>query len=133
MDGAPEFEDAWVRMQRAWDYFQRLKSELADFPVAHPEAYGVVSEADADGNLTLRARVTMRLPKEWGLLIGDILVDLRSALDYAVYALAVCHSGQVPPPNPRRIEFPIWDNQSRESSGRGSHQAIADVSMSNPR
>ena len=66
-------------------------------------------DENGESHALVVARVPERPPAEWGLLIGDILVDLRSALDYAVYALAVAHTGD-PPPFDYRLEFPICKN-----------------------
>jgi hypothetical protein len=68
--------------------------------------------------VTLFDRIKERPPREWGLTTGDILVDLRCALDYAVYTLA--NTGQDPPTARRQAQFPIVesDRSWRESIGR---------------
>jgi len=111
--------DAWVRIERAKANRERLHTEITAFAATHPDAYRVAAEHDGQGNVTLVARVSKRPPKEWGLIVGDILVDLRSALDYAVYGLAVRHTGQDPPPKARQVEFPIADTDKWfNTSGR---------------
>jgi len=38
---------------------------------------------------------------------GEMLYQLRAALDGSVYQAAIIESGQDPPPNENRLEFPI--------------------------
>jgi hypothetical protein len=112
---APAFQDARMRLDRAKANRERLKNEMAAWRTAHPEAHRVVIQGDPqsifrvpnDNIVRLVARITEQPPKEWGLLVGDILGDLRSALDYAIYALAIAHTGNDPPLNADALEFPI--------------------------
>lgn len=97
--------DAWVRINRAKESVQRLHTTVATTDSS--DMHGVDFESDPDGHVRILARVIKSPPQEWRLIIGDILVDLRSALDYAVYGLAVSHAGGREPKNPRAIEFPI--------------------------
>lgn len=100
-------EDARVRLRRAKERHQALKDAIATFQREHPNNEGIGFDHDGKGNLRLFARIEERPPREWGLLIGDYLVDLRCALDYAVYALAVAHGGKPVPDFDSRLEFPI--------------------------
>jgi hypothetical protein len=57
---------------------------------------------------------------EWGILIGEILYNLRSGLDHLAYALSAAHTpGKTPP---RGTEFPIFRDEDRfddvKSGGR---------------
>jgi hypothetical protein len=61
----------------------------------------------------LRIRPIRHPPLErWGLLLGDIVHNLRSALDHIVWDLTIRHRGQMPPypleTDWRGIEFPIF-------------------------
>jgi hypothetical protein len=47
---------------------------------------------------------------EWGLLVGECIHNLRSALDNLAFALARLHSD--PPQKPARISFPIYLDKS---------------------
>lgn len=112
MGGA--LDDARIRIERAKAGRERLKDEIAAWRSAHPNAFGVVPDWDEhhlmrmhDGRIRLLARVEASPPKAWGLLVGDILGDMRSALDYAVYALAVANTRLDPPPDEKWLEFPI--------------------------
>jgi hypothetical protein len=103
-------EDAWVRVRRAETNAKRLKDEVAKLRRPYPDVEMRPKDEHGEVHALIVARVPERPPKEWGLLIGDILIDLRSALDYAVYALAVAHTGLETPPYDYRLEFPICKN-----------------------
>lgn len=63
------------------------------------------------GHVVITADDQSDVPTErWGLLIGDVVVNLRAALDHMIWSLSVAQSG--PPTYPltskwRRIQFPI--------------------------
>jgi hypothetical protein len=54
----------------------------------------------------VRAKITNPLP-DWRLLVSDIVCDMRFLLDNLAYELVVANTGMEPPPNVRRIQFPI--------------------------
>jgi hypothetical protein len=121
------FVDARVRLERATANCERLRSEMAGWLTAHRDAYMAVTEADREGNVRIVAHgACERPPEEWGLRAGDILVDLRSVLDYAVYALAIANAGKDPPLEPHRLEFPICPNPDRwkQAIGRRALQGL---------
>jgi hypothetical protein len=105
--------DAWLRINRAKSGVERLHAEITAWGAEHPDAYRTTAQYDSKGNVSLFARVTEQPPPDkWGLLIGDVVVDLRSALDYAVYSLARSHTKKDPPPYANRLEFPIALSES---------------------
>ncbi len=56
---------------------------------------------------------------EWGLLLGECVHNLRSALDNLAFALARVHRD--PPEKPQRIAFPIYQEKTQfEKQGRGN-------------
>jgi hypothetical protein len=57
------------------------------------------------------------LPPEWTLLIADIITDCRFVLDYLAYQLVIRHTGQDPPPNADRIEFPVFRLEVGDPNG----------------
>jgi len=68
------------------------------------------------------------IPAErWGILLGDMLNCYRAALDHAVYSLAVCFSGQDPPPTAEIAAFPICDSRGAWTN-HNVQRRIADLS-----
>lgn len=113
-------EDARTRANRAKTNFAALKFAMSNYRRMHPENETVETQRPSKTEVRLVARIKQKPPRQWGLAAGDILVDLRSALDYAVYALAVAHSGKDPPEHAKSLEFPICvtDIRWREAIGR---------------
>lgn len=118
----PGFEDAWIRIRRANAYFEALKKQIAEYRITHPNANGASIESDLNGNARVVAHVRERPPKEWGLASGDVLVDLRSALDYGVYALAIANGGKPIPDHAHRLEFPICEDDTAWKQAIGRHK-----------
>lgn len=46
------------------------------------------------------------IPERWGVLLGDVLTNLRAALDHAMWAAVCQHSG--PPARPQSCSFRSW-------------------------
>lgn len=51
--------------------------------------------------------------ERWSLMVGDIINNLRSALDHSVYALAIVGSKLDPPPAENQMQFPILLDSSK--------------------
>lgn len=87
---------------------QRLEREGRRWLKPHP--YRVYSELDAEGrNKLIKVEILRDPPAELGLIIGDCLHNLRSALDNLAYDLARSHRG-VPLSKSvaRESQFPIF-------------------------
>lgn len=69
-----------------------------------------------------RLRIHREFPPEWSVLIGDILTNLRAALDHIFWAVVVQHSGT--PSKPHLIQFPIF---TKSSGPRGFHTKTRDL------
>ncbi|MFC6093931.1 hypothetical protein [Saccharothrix lopnurensis] len=52
-----------------------------------------------------RLRVLKPFPERWSVIAGDVLTNLRAALDYTFWAAAVSHGGI--PDNPHLVSFPL--------------------------
>lgn len=83
--------------------FGRIWNEF----LSQDEPYVVSVVVDPAGAGTIYVYAN-RLPSEQlSLEFGEMLYQLRAALDSLVYELAIIDSGQDPPPNPQKLEFPI--------------------------
>src|SRR5271157_1548995 len=93
-----------VKVHRAKKHLRDLESELASFGMK--DFYAVTTNADSQ-----IAQTSHNLNKQRILtfdtlgLAGDVIHNLRSALDHLAYQLAWVGSGEEP--RSRRIEFPI--------------------------
>lgn len=99
---AEALDDAWARLDRAGEHIDALKAEIRRFGDSRP--YSVTGDPDLkSGEYVLRIK-PKEPPRRIGVLIGDVLSNLRPALDYLVGALAKLDSGKAhlePVPNLR--------------------------------
>ena len=137
-------DSCWFKLCRAEEHMNVLEGELQAFLT--PDSYRIERAFRRDdksesgmisGSLVRRVFFSeLPLPR-WGTLVGDILVNLRAALDHAVYAIA--YSGNPDSfINYRRTEFLICDSerafrQKKRSALRGlPRAAVAVVQQSQP-
>jgi hypothetical protein len=103
-----------AKLSRAKDHIRTVKGEVISWQDSSP--YSITKETNADFT---RWALVIRLLKpadllrlnllRWTLIIGDAINNLRSALDHLIYAIAVYESGSNPPPDEKRLAFPICD------------------------
>lgn len=98
------------RLKWRWanDHIASLGNKIRAF--FDGDSYSVGSNFDQE---TEQHVIAVRLSAEpplarWSLMVGDALHNLRSALDYLIYQLAIKGSGQEPPPYHRRLQFPVF-------------------------
>lgn len=60
----------------------------------------------------MRVLLESPIPPGLSLLFGEWLYNLRSALDYVVWAAAVHTSRKFPPPGESALQYPIYDDAS---------------------
>jgi hypothetical protein len=80
-----------------------------EFLEQHPYEFILVHEGG--GSFVMRVYQEVPTPPAMAVLIGEWLYNLRCALDYSVYATAVCVSGQDPPPQAGQLQFPIYESE----------------------
>jgi hypothetical protein len=96
-----------LKIDQAKKHLSRLKKEVKAFLSRKP--FIVVIEEDSSGDLVYRIRIQAPIPVSWSADIGDLLHNLRSALDHLAWELVVAN-GQQPT---RDTSFPISDNEPR--------------------
>jgi hypothetical protein len=99
------FQTCWDRVDRAEVHRQSLINRWNAFDAS--QAYASRPEVDDDGTgrfFLEPVKLDWTLP--FSLELGEMLYQLRSALDCCVYDAAVLKFGD-PPPNPKQWQFPI--------------------------
>jgi hypothetical protein len=102
-----------LRLERAWEHLQRLEAESRGW--LKPRPYRVYAELDAERRTKIiKVEIFRQPPAELGLLIGDCLHNMRSALDNLVYDLAIAHRG-VPLSKSiaKKSQFPIFKDRDQ--------------------
>jgi hypothetical protein len=107
-----------AKLKRADEHLEALDDEIAEFLDSHP--YAVRFEIDREtGQHVAKIKVRRDPPAiRWGLLIGDCVHNMRSALDHLAWQLA----GPKPPP---KTEFPIFHDRKefkRKGPGGGLYK-----------
>jgi hypothetical protein len=67
----------------------------------------VYMEDDGTGRISLTPTYSEDFMNEISLELGELLYQLRAALDGCIYKAAIIDSGQDPPPNEENLEFPV--------------------------
>jgi hypothetical protein len=122
MDPLTPFEGCWQRIKRAEAHRNAFAEAWNSF--ADTDAYDVVLHINdyGHGGMWLEPR-HITLPTDFSLQIGEILYQLRAALDGSIYASAILDTGQDPPPGRSGWSSlaPIVPTSSRIALGTLSH------------
>lgn len=90
-----------------------------------PYYTGLHMEDDGTGTLWMEP-VYGALPDVLAFELGEMLYQLRAALDSAVYAAAILQSGQDPPPDEKNLEFPIRATEREFNNARWHIRPLPD-------
>jgi hypothetical protein len=125
MNSSPLY-GTFMKLKRADFHLQSLQAAMKGFVDGNPyDTWDDPTEPKPPyiESFIIRAKEKQRPPREeWGAMIGDVVHNLRSALDHLVWELTKWHQGGEPsPPIPsswRKIGFPIYKTDNAESHGK---------------
>lgn len=107
---------AIAKFNRSKEQFDELRNEVAAYFAADPPPFFSVGSFDHDTwEWVHRLQVRTEIPLQWGVVLGDCVHNLRSALDHVVCQVTLLDGGE---PN-TQTQFPIVS----ESSERFQRQA----------
>lgn len=120
------FESARAKVDRAKELIEGLKSDAWEFDQLHKGAIVIEMNPQKTEYVFVLDSV-YHVPRDWPITIGEVLFNLRSALDHVAYELAISHSGpRLDPKVAQASEFPIFSNAADfRDRGRGKIRAIA--------
>lgn len=96
VDHDPLFDSAWLKWGRAIHHATTLQAELAEASASSGPLVSVRTEYQSRRHgFAVYATEIREAPAEWGLLVGDIAFNYRSALDHLAWALVT--RGRRPP------------------------------------
>ncbi len=99
---------ARLKLTRAREHLEVLSDELAAFRTGEP--YTIAHEPNADSSEHIfRAKVLKEPPPLLGIIAGDALQNMRSALEHLVWGLAFKSKGSEPS---RSTSFPIYRTEA---------------------
>lgn len=94
-----------LKWARAGAHYSALQARFAEWEASFPIMVEGVLREDREA-LDLVVRIPRGIPtQEWSLTIGDIVHNLRSALDAVAWGIA--HFNGATPTKPKRVMFPI--------------------------
>lgn len=100
-----DFKGINAKIDRASSHIHTLSSEIEEFCVAIRRSIVHEVDRDADEQRWVYRGATVEVPIEWSIRAGEILYDLRSALDHLVWQLVLTNGEE-----PTQInQFPIVD------------------------
>jgi len=124
-DYGDEFQSCSFKVDRADYHFQVLKDEILAWNQSNP--YSLERKRNSNGSRHSLVISAINPPPvdRWSLLIGDLIHNLRSALDHLVYALAIRNDLKLE--EIRNLQFPICDTPHgfKRQIGRNRLKGIA--------
>jgi hypothetical protein len=97
-----------AKLERAKDHFEALAETQTAF-LRDPDTYDIALEVNKQRRPVLRVEDIKEPGPDWGLLIGDCVHNLRSALDHLAFQLMLGNrSGRVPRELVKSSAFPIY-------------------------
>ncbi len=113
-----------VKVKRAWNQINGIKAEITTFIMG--DVYEPKIEFNTDTHwLTISVHVKKNPPLMWGVQIGEIIHNLRSALDHIVWELFILDNLRHPPVG-TKLQFPIFETQAG-FDGRGRSQFLRGI------
>ena len=122
MQGENPLAGCEAKLERAKVHFNSLDTAATEFFEAKSKAYRIVTEVDVETSRFVgRVRITDEFPLGWSVIVGDILQNLRAALDHLLWQLVLangCTPGfgnsfpifdKLPPEDPSHPERVRWD------------------------
>jgi hypothetical protein len=110
----PSLDGISLKVKRSYQQIDILKNEISTFMDREPykPAFKMnrirgATEAPCVLDFTIRLVVEEPCPPMFGILVGEIVHNLRSALDHIVYQLVI-HATNAPPPVVSKTQFPIF-------------------------
>lgn len=101
----------YTKLGRASEHLANLRGNIQEFFESHPVFFFVERRSDRD---YFKRIGFLRTPDvlRWAAIAGDVIGNLRAALDQLVYAIAIAEAREAPPPAAERLMFPIVKDEA---------------------
>jgi hypothetical protein len=119
MDDTDRLIGPVLKIQRASEHLGDLYARHRYFGTPHP--YGIYTERDEEAKVVrYRFHLYKTIPPEWSLIIGDLLHNLRSALDLIAWQLVEANGNR---PD-EHTKFPIGESEKAWESGESGAKIL---------
>jgi hypothetical protein len=109
-------DSAFAKLGRAKVHRDQLTDEVMAYREREPHGFEGRQTFDrADPNestLTMTVHINEEMPEPWGLIIGDVLTNLRAALDHAVYGHAAARA-QLTEAEEKKLQYPVLQDSDQ--------------------
>jgi hypothetical protein len=109
-ESPPDLSGVYLKLDRANTHIETLREMIRSFREGNPPPFGFRTEKtarpDKSVEYVLYAIVREAPPRELAPVIGDVIHNIRSALDHLVYELAPPKSRKS-----RKTQFPIFSDE----------------------
>ena len=123
----PSLEGPLAKLRRAHAHLKELYDQLNAY--TSEQRHRVVSDVVDEGDkrtYTMRVEVLEPLGNpHWGLLVGDLVHNLRGALDHLVWQLVLLNGGQPT----RENQFPICKTRDRYWNGTEKRPSVRERTL----
>ncbi len=121
-----------AKLRRAKEHVDTLRAKIGLAGHPDPRVIPLRRKYEPEyGAVVYRIERVIQVGDDWGLIVGDAVQNMRSALDHLAWALAVRHFGGVEPTDDkiiRDIQFPILSKADDWPTHRFlRHMDLADV------
>jgi len=96
----------WVKLRRARLHIDEVHQRVRTLDASGPWSVEKEPAEDPD-SWVFRFRIHRPIPADLRATVADAIANMRSALDYAAYELAVRHTGTLTPHQEKATAFPI--------------------------
>ncbi|WP_063126127.1 hypothetical protein [Nocardia fusca] len=109
---------AWIKWARGVEHQRGLARELREF--SRGDTYDYIrfdnagNRSDPLVKMYWVLRVRQPYPERWSVLVGDILTNLRAALDHTFWAATITATGM--PARPQLVTFPLYGDKDKFKS-----------------
>ncbi|HKW16426.1 MAG TPA: hypothetical protein VJO35_02840 [Terriglobales bacterium] len=117
-----------AKLSRSQEHAQTIYGEIKAWIDREP--YSLTKQVNPDcTRYSLVLRENEPAPfKRWTLIFSDALNNLRSALDYLVYEVAVIDTCTIPPAFERKLMFPLTDSDADFDEAVRKRRVLGDIS-----
>ena len=108
----PSLDGPRLKCERAKEHLDNLTAEIAAYYSRKPYAISRDVHPEDPTRQVFRLNVREEPPLRLGIILGDVVHNLRSALDHLAFQLALVHTPMMTPKEETRIEFPIYKDST---------------------
>ena len=118
---AASLEGVWAKLARAEKHHDLLEQELGDFIEQDPQPIGLsIPYLDTESGWHVCLAIARQPPPpRLGVLLGDLLHNVRSALDHLVWQLVLLN-GETPRAGGRGNDYPLAMSEHEWRTAEGS-------------